>query len=346
MSPQLAWWVLLAASRLGQSQEPPNRNVYVVHPAVSVTGAEPGTRITAQWRADTLAVFDSARLEQLGVARPRRIHLAGEGIALTNDLGGIVVLDARGRRKWSKTTRDIGYVSDARMRGDSVWLLDRRSNSPVVVLPGSGQPQPMAVQRVGTLTSMVPLTRGRFVLCQYSEMPPCVYLSDPKALPEPIAIKWSDFGKLHRLMRTLSIGMDAKSDRWVMALSQGDGWFAFDANIPLPFVGHFIEHHEFPDIITDSTAARVTSELARHRLYVLGATVGDSLVSMLFKSDDGKRYIDQYRYSTGEYVRSILAPSDAVDVVASERVLYVLASSPLRIITLRNVRRTPATGRP
>ena len=284
---------------------------------------------------ETIALLDSAALRRLGLTRPKRIHANGKGIGLSDEAGGVAVFDTRGRVKWTARAGDIGYVADARLRGDSIWLLDRAANRLLTVPKPPGKPERIGLQRVGTLIQMVPLSGGRVIACQYEETPPCVVAGVSNPLPQPVSIPWPDYGRLHRLMRAATVGSDPRSDRWVFALSQGDGWLAFDGDKSMPYVGHFVEHHDFPDVIQDSSRAQVNSELARRRLFVLGATVADSFVTILFKSDDGKRYVDQYSYASGTYTRSMLADEHAIDVAAHGGVLYVLASSPVRVLVMR-----------
>ncbi len=290
-----------AVSQLAHAQAVTNggHHAVVLHPGVSVPHpAADQRRVAPAQRWDTTLFISPGALKPLS-GPPRLLRASESSIVATDDHGGIASFDKRGKLRWSTVVKDATPVRDAAISGDSVWLLRRNDQLAYVVGPDGHVARTVQFRRTGELGLIAPLGSGAIIVCQIFELPPCLETDAAGAIRTPVALQWKDFGRLHPLMRSALLGSESRAGRWVFVLSQGDGWFAYDNATPMPFIGHFIEHAEFPDVISDTAGSQITSELARFNFMTLGVAVADSVVSVLFKSADRCRGAWAELHTTG-----------------------------------------------
>jgi hypothetical protein len=330
----------------GSQVRPDSRqSVVVEHPTVAVP--RDGVKSVRTLRAsawDTVFTIGPAVLARLPF-RPRQVRASRSQIILSDDHGLAAAFDHSGRLVWSAKAGISGYVADAQLGGDSLWLVLRGAPTATAVQPGGATGRTIHFARTGALTGIVPLRSGGFVVCQYAEVPPCVAAGADGSAGGAVRMPWSDFARLHPLARTATIGRDVASDRWVYAFMQGDGWFAYDGVTPMPYIGVNVEFRKFPDVISDSGRGRITSELAAFDFSVLAGAISDSVVTLLYRSKDGNRYLDRYDFRTGVYRSSSRVDPHTFGLAMANDTCYLLVGSPTRLVALRE-RRARSSSKP
>lgn len=317
-----------------QTAATPGHGVIVRHPGATLPRpATPQQRRFTKARWDTVIVVPAATLRAF-LGKPEQIVATNRQLVIDDAGGRLVSFSLRGKLRWKLDRANEGQLAHIRLSGDTVWALSRGEPRVTVIAP-DGTARTFALRGAGTVRATAPASGGGIVACQFAEAPPCDEVAPDGRVGKSIPIQWAGFSRLHPLMRASVIASDPASERWVYALSQGDGWFAYDGTRPQPYVGYFVEHDDYPDVVSDTSRFRSEDELARLRLFALALAVHDSTVSVLFLSSDDHRYIDEYDFRTGRYLRSMRLPQHAFGIAVSGRTYFILRAAPYEVIAVR-----------
>lgn len=311
-----------------------DHRIYVQHQPVSITGGNSSLRRRVRSPSWDTTLLVAPRIVNQLPGRTYRMRASRDIVAVSDERGNVLAFDRVGKQRWFRSLTDGRYVNGMAVRSDTVWLLDRAEPQFTLLTSGTAATS-VRLSRAGTLAGFLPLASGDIVGCESGEVPPCTAFANNGRWDAQLPFIWQDIRKLNRLGRASVLASDPESDQWVYAFSMGDGWLAFKHADAMPFVGAFIEHHEFPDIIVDSTRGSITAKLGSFRTFVLDLAVSRGTMTVLFKSDDGHKYLDQYDLATGAYRGSLPADPQTTKISIIGDTYYLLLSSPLRLVGLR-----------
>lgn len=223
------------------------------------------------------------------------------GALAVNERGEVVVGDSRNRR--------LLWVSGA---GD--WLRE-------VALP---QPQGRFV--TGTVTGVVPLEGGGYIVNRWSSEP-WIRFSEGGELLGTVPLPWSGFERMHPL-QTYGEVVGISEGRWAFGFSAGDGFFVFAGH---QVIGSYpyINHVDFPAVGTSPSpdgSGFLIYSIPRGREPVARdlAVRADTLFVQ-----STARWLDRYNLSTGEYLRSMVLPDPVISFALAGDTLLVIEATGL-----------------
>lgn len=145
--------------------------------------------------------------------------------------------------------------------------------------------------------------------------------------PSEVPLAWPGYAQMNPLVRGGGLLQgDPASGRWLLALTDGNGWFGFRGARALPFVGKYVEHTEFPNLVVrkDGRFLESTGHSAQ------GVAIADSTVAFLFAGlgDSAYRLVDRYRFEDGRYLGTLLLPRPVNGLAVADGDYFVVFNNP------------------
>lgn len=253
---------------------------------------------------------------------------------------------------WDDYTYQLAAV-DAR-DGSALWLVGKKGEGPeefsdvralqidgdgsVVVLDVGNRRlsrisplgQPIGATRLpeGFWNGLALLDDGTVVIAGDADVP-FVTLSASGQVVGSIEVPWDGYKRLAFIQRQGAL-VPGRGGRWLYSFQLGDGWFPFDGLESLNYLGHNIEHMEFPPVVVSGSRRESTTTLSgvTNCSACDGMIRGDTVVFLY--GGDGKwanSILDQYRWSDGAYLRSLVLPQPAREFAWSGDILILNVNS-------------------
>lgn len=264
----------------------------------------------------------------------------------------IVALDAFGEPEWHfgqegdgpgefRLVRSLQSLPDGGVlaydaEAARLTILDREGGSiQEVRLPGN----------VDRGDAVVRDDSGAYRLITYSPAAPLVTL-EPDGTVRRAAMPWEAFERLHVIDRQGVVV--SQGDDWAYLFSFGNGFFSFHGSEPLPYLGQFVEHVDFPRLVTTRSASSETTTFAGLPVCAAcAAALSDGVLYVLFGGGtaDNGRVVDRYRFQDGAYLDSFRLPERYKAIALKGDRLYALIEDPYpEIVAYRLNPGTPAAS--
>lgn len=322
--------LLLAAVLPGGCQDGPVREEPLWSGPV-----DPGERVWSAVEWDTLWLRGGARDTVL--QNPRTLRAWDGGVLVWDDGGSrLLSLDRSGALRWSfgepgRGPDEFSDVRDLQLGAAGTAYVYDAGNERVTVVDSAGS----VVRRVPL--PGVPHSSGFAVL---SDTLLAFVTSSGRDDPVRIVdldgaevrrggVPWKGFGALSALSRQGS--MVSEGARWAYAFRFGNGWFPFEGAEPGPFLGGFVEHREFPEILTTGTGGtRTTRIVSPPACAACTISLSDSVLAVHFGGGTEQRYriLDLYHWEDGRYLGSRRLPGPVRRAVVRGGRVYTLAEDP------------------
>lgn len=178
----------------------------------------------------------------------------------------------------------------------------------------------------GYWRSLAPQPDGSLILAGVDAGRPFTRIDGDGTIKESHPAPWDGFRQLSLIQRQGKI-IAGRDGRWAYMFLVGNGWFSFRGDVPLGYLGRFIEHTDFPEMVVVSTRADRISKLVERPSCsaCAGWLTGDTL-RVLFGGYGEHRHqvVDRYAWADGTYLGSVLLPRPARDVVVLDELTVVL----------------------
>jgi hypothetical protein len=268
--------------------------------------------------------------------RPFLLASNGDGVFVYDGVAKrVTAYGADGVVRWrfgrpGKGPDEFDKVRDMRgSRGGGVDLLDPRNNR-ILRLRSDGTVQArIPLSAIGHAEQMVPLGDTAFILLAEHPDSAFVVMDTLGSLRSRFSVAWAGFRRLEPLARQGS--MATSGERWVLAFSFGDGWFAHRGVHPEQFLGRFVEHTSFPRVKAVSTALGTATQMEEYdACSACSVSIAGSTLYVHFGgyTPVAQRVVDLYDLNGGTYRGSWVLPSVATVVDVFDDRVYALAENP------------------
>jgi hypothetical protein len=183
-----------------------------------------------------------------------------------------------------------------------------------------------------------PLADGRIALVTAGGEAPVRFLSRQGRDVARADIPWKPFTQMS-LVAKQGISV-ADGQRWGYLFSMGNGWFPYLGDRPDGYIGRFIEHSDFPDLVVSvGQDSRTLAMLRRQPCSACSASLrGDTLyVHFGGLTADSYGIVDLYAWSSGSYLHSIRLPRKTARLAVWDDHFYTQDEMPYpRIVAWRS----------
>lgn len=250
----------------------------------------------------------------------------------------LIAIAPSGKVEWTSSSGAFGNVRDMRLGSSGEVLLIDTDGHQIHVVSASGKATKIPLEQTTRLEKVVRLQNGKFLVYSPDAAEPFTVAGSSGQSEAHLPVPWKGYSDMLPLARQGTVVSDQSGRRWAFLFAFGDGWFGFDNTRPEAFLGRFIEHTDFPQIIIDSTRSRESMRLGKPTLTSIGGYINKDTMSVLFggRSENRRRLIDRYLLGTGEYVETYLLPSAPDAIAAQGANVVVFSTEPhAALVTLR-----------
>jgi hypothetical protein len=258
----------------------------------------------------------------------------------------LLAFDPYGRVRWTFGRKGPGPsefrgVRDIKVTpGGDILVLDPRNSRITRLTPDGRVRTQIPLRTAGHAEQMVALDRDRILLLTTSPTDPFVIIDQFGKVGNRFTLPWEGFDRLHPIARQGYLA--GENGRWVFGFSMGNGWFAYEDTAAAPFVGQYVEHTEFPQMLRVEDGDGVLNKMAEY-----SACSGCSISltdSMLYVHFGGYTpyhlaVVDRYTVSSGQYQGSYLLPAQARAISISGNTIYALIENPYPTVLALRPRR-------
>lgn len=221
--------------------------------------------------------------------------------------------------------------------GGGVYALDPRNNRVVHLTADGRVSERIPLDGVGHAEQLAPLAGDRFVLLTMAPDSAFAVLDRTGHVQRRFSLPWSGFASLDQLSRQGYLA--ARNGAWTFGFSVGNGWFTYRDTVAGGYAGQYVEHTEFPRVVTSAAGETSTKQLADFNACSgCSIAMSDSVLYVHFGGYSGerRRTLDRYRLRNGDYLGSVRLPREATVVeVVGDLVLMLYEDPYPRIAALR-----------
>lgn len=296
---------------------------------------------------DTVRVIQSAGLDSVAGKAFRLLAADGRFYVYSDYKDVLFAVNQSGGIDWITPRDSFGHVRDLRWgRNGEMLLLDIDAPALHVVDRKGVARRRIPLETINRPQQVVPLRSG-YALLSYETPHPLTVVDTAGRELQTIDLNWPGYHDVDALARQGFIATDRASSDWAMMFVLGDGWFGFDGTTPRAHQGRYVEHTDFPQVISDSSRNRSVVRLGRSTPSALNGVVDHGVLHVLFagKSEWRGRIIDRYATKDGRYLDSYLLPGDADALARSGDDFVVLTSTPRPTILVLRPRHGTARRR-